>query len=83
LPRSPNQQAHPTAARPGPAEYCRRLARLILRGALAAGTDPHSEEDLRRNVACWLRAERHGLPPQRIDLGVQRGYALTLPHVLR
>jgi hypothetical protein len=29
------------------------------------------------------RAQRHGLPLQRIDLGVQRGYALTLPHVLR
>jgi hypothetical protein len=24
------------------------------------------------NDVCWLRAQRHGLPPQRIDLGVQR-----------
>jgi hypothetical protein len=28
-------------------------------------------------------AQNHGLSLQRIDLGVQRGYALTLPHVLR
>jgi hypothetical protein len=47
------------------------------------GTDLHCEQEPQRNVACWLRAQRHDLPPQRIDLGVQRGDALTLPHVLR
>jgi hypothetical protein len=29
------------------------------------------------------RAHRTGLPLQRIDLGVQRGDALTLPHTSR
>jgi hypothetical protein len=28
-------------------------------------------------------AQRQGLPLQRFDLGVQRGYALILPHMLR
>jgi hypothetical protein len=37
----------------------------------------------RRKVGGWLRAQSPGLPLQRIDLGVQRGYALTLPHTSR
>ena len=32
------------------------------------------------NGVCWLRAQRKGLPLQRIDLGLQLGDALTLPH---
>ena len=31
----------------------------------------------------WLRAQRQGLPLQRIDLGLQLDDALTLPHMLR
>jgi hypothetical protein len=50
---------------------------------LAAGSDLHSEQNPRRNAGSWLRAQRKGLPLQRIDLGVQRGDALTLPHMLR
>jgi hypothetical protein len=34
------------------------------------------------NVVGWLRAQRKGLP-LRIDLGLQLGDALTLPHMLR
>jgi hypothetical protein len=30
-----------------------------------------------------LRAQRQGLPPQRFDVGLQLGDALTLPHMLR
>jgi hypothetical protein len=37
----------------------------------------------RREVGGWLLAQRQGLPLQRIDLGVERGDALTLPHMLR
>jgi hypothetical protein len=58
--------------------HCRAL-----RGVLAAGSDLHSEQNPRRNAGSWLRAQRKGLPLQRIDLGVQRGDALTLPHMLR
>ena len=45
--------------------------------------DLHSEQNPRRNVCGWLRAQRRGLPLQRIDLGLQLGDALTLPHMLR
>jgi hypothetical protein len=31
-------------------------------------------------VGGWLRAQRQGLPLQRLDLGLQLGDALTLPH---
>jgi hypothetical protein len=61
----------------------RRHLRLTCVRALAAGTDPHSEQDLRLNVGGWLRAYRQGLPLPRIYLGLQRGYALTLARVLR
>jgi hypothetical protein len=33
--------------------------------------------------AAWLRAKRQGLPLQRVELGLQLGDALTLPHILR
>jgi hypothetical protein len=36
----------------------RRLARLILRCALAAGTSFHAEQDPRLHVGDWLRAQR-------------------------
>jgi hypothetical protein len=52
-------------------------------GALAASSDLHSEQTHGGTSPCWLRAQRKGLPLQRIDLGVQRGDALTIPHVLR
>jgi hypothetical protein len=35
------------------------------------------------NGVCWLRAQRKGLTLQRLELGLQLGDALTLPHVLR
>jgi hypothetical protein len=43
----------------------------------------YPQQNRQRNVGAWLRAQRQGLPLQRIDLGVQRGDALTLPHMWR
>jgi hypothetical protein len=37
----------------------------------------------RRNVGTWLRAQRNGLTLQRLELGLQLGDVLTLPHMLR
>jgi hypothetical protein len=37
----------------------------------------------RREVGAWLRAQRQGLTLQRLELGLQLGDALTLPHMLR
>jgi hypothetical protein len=45
--------------------------------------DLHPEQNPRRNVCGRLRAQCQGLPLQRIDLGLQLGDALTLPHMLR
>jgi hypothetical protein len=45
--------------------------------------DLYPEQNPQRNVGTWLRAQRKGLTLQRIDLGLQLGDALTLPHMLR
>jgi hypothetical protein len=45
-------------------------------------SDLHTQEHVGWEVA-GICAQRQGLPLQRIHLGVQRGYVLTLRHVLR
>jgi hypothetical protein len=50
---------------------------------MRTSVDLHPEQNPRRSVGAWLRAQRKGLPLQRIDLGLQLGDALTLPHMLR
>ena len=49
---------------------------------MRTSVDLQPEQNPRRNVGAWLRAQCQGLPLQRLDLGVQRGDALTLPHML-
>jgi hypothetical protein len=63
------------------------LRQVCLRSAYAADTIPIKHRMASERDG-WpgspLRhAQRHCLPLQRIDLGVQRGYALTLPHTSR